>query len=79
MTDVVALAQKLYNKINQQRTPEPVDWFDMVRMIKDAIEDLYVISGRAMSYSEDKFEYDESGVVISFADTLELDEERWVL
>jgi len=63
MTDVVALAQRLYRKINQQTTPEPVGWVDLVHMIEDAIEDLYVISGRALLFDGDLFETDESGNV----------------
>lgn len=78
MTDIVALAEKLHHKINQQKTPDEVYWADQVRFITDAIEDLYVISGRTFSFSEDKFGYDETGVAVTFADTLELDERRWV-
>lgn len=69
MTDVVALAQKLYNKVNQQHVPEGVGWTDMVRLITDAIESLYVISGRAVQYSEENYEYDPNGAAVSFADT----------
>ena len=79
MTDVVSLAQRLYRRINQQTTPEPVGWVDLVHMIEDAIEDLYVISGRSAFFSEDMFEYDESGNVENFTGTLSLDEEEWVL
>lgn len=43
----------------------------MVRMILDAIENLYVISGRTFSWSEDKINYDDSGIPVSFEDTLE--------
>ena len=71
MTDVVALAQKLYGSINQQRVPQEVDWTDLVRLIMEAMEDLYVISGRTFSWSEDKITYDESGVPATFEDTLE--------
>lgn len=79
MTDVVALAQKLYRRINQQTTPEPVGWVDLVHMIEDAIEDLYVISGRSLQYSEEMFETDESGNVCKFANDLALDERKWVI
>ena len=79
MTDVVALGEKLFRRINQQTTPAEVDWTDLMHYIEDAIEDLYVISGRSSLYSEDKFEMDEYGRVCTFADDLELDERRWVI
>lgn len=79
MTDVVALAQRLYMRINQQTTPEPVGWIDLVHIIEEAIEDLYVISGRSALFSEDMFETDESGNVCTFSDTLALDERKWVI
>ena len=55
MTDVVKLAHQLYRKINQQQVPEEIGWVDLVHLIADAIEELYVISGRTFLYSEDKF------------------------
>lgn len=79
MTDIVALAQRLHRKINSQRTPAEVHWTDQVNWIAEAIRQLYVISGRTKTFSEDMFEYDKSGNAISFADTLSLDEEEWVL
>ena len=79
MTDVVALAQRLYRRINQQTTPEPVGWVDLVHMIEDAIEDLYVISGRSNQYSEEMFEMDESGNACTFEKDLALDERKWVI
>lgn len=79
MTDVVALAQRLHRKINSQRTPEEVHWTDQVHWISEAIRKLYVISGRATKFSDEMFEYDESGNILSFSDTLSLDEEEWVL
>lgn len=71
MTDVVTLAQKLYESINQQNVPEEIDQTDLVRLIIDAIETLYVISGRTFLWSDDKVLYDErSGVPYAFEDTL---------
>ena len=78
MTDVVALAERLYKKVNQQRTPEEVVWTDLVNYIVEAIESLYVLSGRTFSFDDGKFEYDETGVAISFADELKSDEKQWV-
>ena len=79
MTDVVKLANRLYRKVNQQQTPVPVGWIDLVQKIEDAIEDLYVISGRSSQFSEDMFEVDESGSVCTFAADLELDERKWIV
>lgn len=79
MTDVVALAQRLYRRINQQATPEPVGWIDLVHMIEDAIEDLYVLSGRQAQYSEDMFVADESGDRFTFSEDLSLDERKWII
>lgn len=79
MTDVVALAQKLNRKIKWQQVPETVDWVDQVDLITDAIETLYVISGRNHQFSEDLFEKDEDGVIISFANDMTLAEREWVL
>ena len=79
MTDVVALAQRLHRKINSQRTPEEVHWTDQVLWVAEAIRKLYVISGRAIQFNEDMFEYDESGDIMSFSETLSPDEVEWVL
>ena len=79
MTDVVALAQKLNRKIKWQQVPETVDWVDQVDLITDAIETLYVISGRNHQFSDELFEKDEDGVIISFANDMTLAEREWVL
>lgn len=79
MTDVVEMAKKLYRRINQQTTPATVSWVDLVLYIVDAIESLYVISGRSFLFSDDKFEFDEIGNAVRFADDLLLDERRWVI
>ena len=79
MTDIVELAQRLYRKISSQRTPEEVHWTDLVHLITEAIRKLYVISGQSELFSEDKFEYDESGNAESFTDDLKLDEKEWIL
>jgi len=79
MTDIVELAQRLHWKINSQRTPYEVHWIDQVHWIAEAIRKFYVISGRAMQFSEDMFEYDESGHETSFSGDLLADEREWVL
>lgn len=79
MTDVVNLAHRLYRRINQQATPVEVGWSDLVSTIMDAIEDLYVISGRSSQFSEDMFEMDESDSACTFSGDLQLDERKWVV
>ena len=83
MTDVVKLAQRLYRRIKWQEIPENLYTDDLVDIISDAIRMLYVISGRALVYSDDKFvttEDPETGEKsVMFEDTLMLDEEEWVL
>ena len=79
MTDLVKLAQRLHRKIKWQEVPEKVDWIDQIDLICDAIQRLYVISGRTFLYNDDKFIYDADEVAVQFADNLELDEREWVL
>ena len=57
---------------------------DLVEIICDAIRVLYVISGRAFQYSEDKIivnepATDEEEKTVFFADDLALDEQEWIL
>lgn len=92
MTDIAKLAQRLYRRIKWQEIPETLDRDDMMDIICDAIRMLYVISGRTFRFSEDMFtdippedeEQEEDDVAetvdgLWFKDTLELDEEEWVL
>lgn len=85
MTDVVALAKKLYRSINQQTTRDPIGRDELIDFIKDAIEELYIISGREAQFSEDMFDQHEEGegdekeLVCTFADDLHTDEKRWVV
>ena len=83
MTDVVKLAQRLYRRIKWQEIPESLYTDDLIDMICDAIRALYVISGRSSSYSDDKFvtteDHETHEKEVTFEDTLQLDEEEWVL
>lgn len=81
MTDVVKLAKKLYRAINQQTTPETVGQLDLIYLIMDAIEELYIISGRQSQFSEDMFDMDTEAPQIecTFADDLSTDERNWVV
>ena len=77
MTDIVALAKKLYTKIEWQTVPDTVTQEDLTAMIADAIRHLYVMTGRALTFDEDKFII-EDDEYISFADDLPLDEQEYV-
>ena len=79
MTDIVALTHRLYKKINLQQVPVTVHWNDQVDYIADAIRHLYVLSGRELIFSEDMFEKDSKGNILTFANDLSLAESEWVL
>ena len=80
MTDIVLLAKKLHQRLEWQTVPDDVTMEDLTVLIADAIRDLYVMTGRALSFSEDKFDYDvETASYISFADDLPLDERDYVV
>ncbi len=51
---------------------------ELIDILVDAIRMLYVISGRTFQFSEDMVVYDED-MDVTFSDTLELDEQEWVL
>lgn len=80
MTDIVLLANKLLQKVEWQNVPKPVTRNDLTVFIADAIRDLYVMTGRALTFSESDFEYDkDEEMYISFAHDLPLDERKLVL
>lgn len=84
MTDIGALCKKLYKKIEWQKLPIQYtedEYTDMlVSAIVDGIEDLFVVTGRALSYYNYSYINDEeSGIVSEFTYTLLLDEELYVL
>ena len=79
MTDVVALGKMLHERIEWKNVPQDVYARDIVNLIADAIRMLYVMTGRAQLFSEDMFERDEQDMIISFSQTLPLDEQQYVL
>ena len=83
MTDVMKLAQRLFRRIKWQEIPDTLYTDDLVDMIEDSIRKLYVISGRSLMYSDDKFvetiDPETGDKEVTFEDTLMLDEEEWVL
>lgn len=78
MTDIVALARRLYGKVKWQETPEQIGYLELVEHICDAIRSLYVITGKARQFEEDMIVYDGDGAV-EFKEDLKLDEREWVL
>lgn len=92
MTDLVKLAQRLHRRIKWQEIPEELTSTDLIDILCDSIRMLYVISGRTFQFSEDMFIdtlpiEDEEDAINSeddidgywFTETLELDEQEWVL
>jgi len=78
MTDLVKLAKRLHRRIKWQEIPEEMSSAELIDILVDAIRMLYVISGRTFQFSEDMVVYDED-MDVTFSDTLELDEQEWVL
>lgn len=82
MTDIGALCSKLYDRIEWQRLPSSVSCVDkndlLIKAIVSGIEDLFVVTGRAASYPQYEYIY-ENGVVSEFTYDLRLDEELYVL
>lgn len=58
MTDIGKLCEKLYGQVEWQKMPISVTTEDKHKMLIDAIvhgiEDLFVVTGRALSYKEYK-------------------------
>lgn len=77
MTDIVLLARKLYERIEWQNVPDTVTQEDMTILISDSIRHLYVMTGRALAFSEDDFVKDEE-LFVSFKHDLPLDEREYV-
>ena len=77
MTDVIGLAARQFDRIEWQNTPDDVTKDDLAVMIADAIRYLYVVTGRALEFSESMFTQSDDTYV--FTPTLQLDEQEYVL
>lgn len=77
MTDVIALASRLFDRIEWQNTPDDVTKDDLAVMIADAIRYLYVVTGRALEFNESMFSKGEDSY--TFAPALQLDEQEYVI
>lgn len=78
MTDITALAERLYTRIEWQRVPFDVTQEDLINYIVEAIRYLYVLTGRALQYSDDLF-LKQDDLICSFSPTLAEDEKEYVL
>jgi len=84
MTDIGKLCEKLYSKIEWQKMPLSMSTDEqeimLVNAIVEGIKDLFVVTGRAVTYYG--FTYTEdpgTGLVSEFSYDLLLDEEMYVL
>lgn len=82
MTDIGKLCSKLYGRIEWQRLPSTINAIDKEKMLINAIvygiEDLFVVTGRATSYYQYSYTY-ENEIESEFSYDLGLDEELYVL
>lgn len=67
MTDMLKLARALFNRIEWQNVPDEVHINDLIDEIAEAIRYLYVMTGRALLFSEEWFVRDEEGMISTFA------------
>ena len=84
MTDIGKLCEKLYRKIEWQKMPLSMTTEEKQQMLIAAvvsgIEDLFVITGRALTYYDYQYKADEeTGLISEFSYDLMLDEELYVL
>lgn len=84
MTDIGKLCEKLYHKIEWQKMPLSMTNDGKRQMLIDAvvcgIEDLFVVTGRALTYYDYQYIADEeTGAISEFSYELMLDEELYVL
>lgn len=78
MTDMISLAKRLYKKIEWQAVPDDVTREDLSEHIAEGIRNLYVMTGRSSSFTEDMF--GKSGELYTeFSADLALDEQNYVL
>lgn len=78
MTDMTALARRLYKRIEWQAVPEELSREDLSEFIAEGIRDLYVMTGRSSSFSENMFTLEEE-LYTGFSADLELDEQTYVI
>lgn len=78
MIDITALADTLHARVEWQKTPEEVYQDDLAEYILLGIKDLFIMTGRAMLFSNDSVTY-EDDIPVSYDSTLMVDEQEYVL
>lgn len=68
----------MYERIEWQNVPDVMAREDLTGIIADAIRDLYVMTGRALQFSESLFVKDDD-LYLSLTEDLLLDEQEYVL
>lgn len=79
MTDIIALAKRLYKRVEWQSTPQDVTANDLADYVAEGVRWLYTMTGRGGTFNESWFAYDGNGMTVSFAQDLPLDEQQYVL
>lgn len=77
MTDMTKLSLELYQRIEWQNVPNDICREDLSGYIAEGIRHLYVITGRALRFSEDMFTMD-GDLYTEFSEDLPLDEREYV-
>lgn len=79
MTDLIALSERLVSNIEWQLVPVDMTVDDCVPFIVEAIEFFYIMSGKALQYSDDLIiKDDEAGTIMFNADFM-MDERQYIL
>lgn len=79
MTDLIALSERLVSNIEWQLVPVDMTVDDCVPFIVEAIEFFYIMSGKALQYSDDLIiKDDEAGTIMFDADFM-MDERQYIL
>lgn len=78
MVDITRLAAELQRRTEWQHTPDALFAEDYHAMVVSALRNLYVLTGRATLYNEEKLVYEE-GLPVLYDASLQVDEEEYVL
>lgn len=79
MTDLENLTQRLFKRIEWQRVPDDVTREDLSEYIAGGVRELYVMTGRALEFSEDMFIKNDWDIITEFVEDLPLDEQEYIL
>lgn len=78
MVDFKRLAAELHRRTAWQQTPDSLEDGDYLAMIESALRHLFVITGRAALYDEEKL-LREDGLPAQYDIVLQLDEEEYLV